>query len=80
MRGIRFKMKDGSWDSYDPLEEPDFQETKDCYVLDMNYLYEIPREEVEYFEWFDLCEECGYEVYSDGCRRCIFEKELRNEK
>lgn len=69
-KGIKFKMKDGTWDYYDPIEEPDFQISQDAYVLDMNYLYEIPKEDVEYFEWYELCDDCGYEVFEEGCRNC----------
>lgn len=78
MRGIKFKMKDGTFDYYDPLEEYDFQETNDAYVLDMNYLYEISKQDVEFYEWFDLCEDCGHELFYDGCRRCYMEKELND--
>jgi len=80
MKGIKFKMKDGSWDYYDPLNQSDFSETDTHYVLDMIYLYDIPKSEVEYFEWYDLCEECGHELFDDGCRRCISERELQQLK
>lgn len=80
MKGIKFKMKDGTWDFYDPIEEDDFQEVSNAYILDMNYQYEIPKEEVDYFEWYDLCDDCGHEIYYDGCRRCYMEKELTKLK
>lgn len=66
MKGIKFKMKDGSFDYYDPLEEYDFKESDNFYTLHMAYLYDIPKEEVEYYEWYDVCEKCGYE----SCRNC----------
>lgn len=80
MRGIKFKMKDGTFDYYDPLNELDFQESDDAYVLDMNYLYEIPKEDVEYYEWFDLCDDCGYELEYGSCRKCTEDEELKQLK
>ena len=79
-RGIKFKMKDGTFDYYDPLEEADFQITQDVYVLDLNYLYEMPKEEVEYFEWYDICEECVFELKEEKCERCAMEYELKQLK
>ena len=79
-RGIKFKMKDGTFDDYDPLEEDDFQESSDAYVLELNYLYEIPKEDVEYFEWYNICEECGFELKEEKCERCIMEYELKQLK
>jgi hypothetical protein len=80
MRGIKFKMKDGTFDYYDPLEQEDFQETSDAYTLDMNYLYEIPKQDVEYYEWFDLCDDCGYELEYGSCGKCAEDKELNDLK
>ena len=80
MQGIKFKLKDGTWDYYDPIEKDDFQISEDVYVLEMNYLYEIPKEEVEYFEWYDLCDECGYELEDNICSKCAEEKELEQLK
>lgn len=74
-RGIKFYMKDGSIDYYDPLKESDLKECENHYELHMTYLYDIPKEEVDRYEWYSICEECGYEVYHDGCRNC-YDKEL----
>lgn len=68
MKGIKFYLKNGTVDYYDPLEEDDFAEYEDAFVLDMNYQYEIPKDTVESFEWYDLCEKCGFELYKDGCK------------
>lgn len=76
--GIKFKMKDGSTDYYDPLKKDDFQETSDAFVLGMNYLYEIPKSEVESFKWYDICDDCGYELFEEGCRNCAEKEELKN--
>ena len=69
-QGIRFILKDGTDDFYDPLTFNDFSETETEYVLDMAYTYKIPKEDVISFEWFDICQKCGYELFSDGCRNC----------
>ena len=73
-------MKDGTVDYYDPLYKDDFQDSSDAFVLDLNYLYEIPKNEVESFEWYELCDDCGYELFEGSCRRCISEKELEQLK
>jgi hypothetical protein len=78
--GIKFFMKDGTVDYYDPIEKDDFQESLDAFILDMNYLYEIPREEVESFEWYNICDDCGHELIKGDCNRCIFEVELKTLK
>ena len=80
MNGIKFKMKDGSCDYYDPLNTNDLSETNTHYTLNMTYLYDIPKDEVEYFEWYDLCEDCGHDIFDDGCRRCTSERELEQLK
>ena len=77
MQGIKFKMKDGTWDYYDPLNQSDFSETETDYLLDMTYKYEIAKNEVDFYEWYELCNDCGHEVFEEGCRRCFSEKELK---
>lgn len=76
MKGIKFKMKDGTFDYYDPLEEDDFQENIYSYILDMIYKYEILKENVESYEWYDICDICGYEIFEKSCRRCILKEGL----
>ena len=73
--GIKFKMKDATNDYYDPLNQNDLSETDSHYILNMTYIYEIPKEEVESFEWYKVCEDCGYEVFEDGCRNCVEKEE-----
>lgn len=68
--GIKFLLKNGECDYYDPLDHSDLQETETHYILNMTYKYEIPKKDVIKFEWFDICQECGYEIYYDGCRNC----------
>ena len=76
--GIKFKMKEGSTDYYDPLNQNDLSETDNHYILNMTYIYDIPKEDVEYFEWYELCEDCGYELLEDSCRNCAEKEELKN--
>jgi len=76
--GIKFFMKDGTVDYYDPLYKDDFQDSSDAFVLDLNYLYEIPKNEVESFEWYELCDDCGYELFEGSCRNCADKEELKN--
>lgn len=76
--GIKFFMKDGTVDYYDPLYKDDFQDSSDAFVLDLNYLYEIPKNEVESFEWYELCVDCGYELFEGSCRNCADKEELKN--
>ncbi len=76
--GIKFKMKDESTDYYDPLNQNDLSETDNHYILNMTYIYDIPKEDVEYFEWYELCEDCGYELLEDSCRNCAEKEELKN--
>lgn len=64
-------MKDGSIDYYDPLKQSDFKELENHFELNMVYLYDIPKDEVDNYEWYDLCEDCGYEMQSDVCRKCL---------
>lgn len=54
MEGIKFLMKDGTWDYYDPVREEDFVETEDKYVINMAYTYEIEKKDVVSWEWYKL--------------------------
>jgi hypothetical protein len=76
--GIKFKMKDGTTGYYDPLVKDDLKETNNHYILNMAYIYDVPKEDVEYFEWYELCEICGYELFEEGCRNCAEKEELKN--
>lgn len=71
--GIKFILKDGTLDYYDPLNQEDLSETEDHYVLDMAYTYKIPKSSIIRFDWYDICQECGYEIYYDGCRECYID-------
>lgn len=70
MKGIKFKLKEGAWDYYDPLNQDDLSETETHYVLNMTYLYDIPKKDVDFYEWYDVCDDCGYEINDVSCRRC----------
>lgn len=68
--GIKFTLKDQTVDYYDPLKKEDLEETETHYILNMTYTYKIPKNDVIRFDWYDLCDDCGYELYYDGCRNC----------
>lgn len=76
--GIKFKMKDGSTDYYDPINQNDLSETDNHYILNMSYVYDIAKNEVESFEWYELCDDCGYELFEGSCRNCADKEELKN--
>ena len=57
MKGVKFLMRDGSWDYYDPVREEDFKETEFEYILNMSYTYEIDKKDVVRWEWYELKEE-----------------------
>ena len=82
MKGIEFKYIDGTTESYDPISE--FKIGLYHYIFYVGgYNYQIPIDNVLELREYPLCQVCGYEVYSDGCRRCIEDEELkllRNEK
>lgn len=71
--GIKFNLKDGTADYYDPLYKEDFSEAEDEYRLNMSYTYEISKEIVESYEWYDICKECGYELEENKCWNCKIE-------
>jgi hypothetical protein len=69
MIGIEFTMRDGTKDSYDPVKFPEeFTETETHYLISMAFDYEIVKEDVVSIRHYELCPECGYELYEDGCR------------
>ena len=75
--GIEFILQDGTTDGYDPLKKGDLKETDDKYIFPvLGTTYEILKKDVKSFEWCDLCPNCGYELYEDGCR----EYECSNNK
>ena len=78
--GIKFFMKDGTVDYYDPLRKSDFKDLKNHYELHMNYLYDIFKEEVIRYEWYNICDDCGYELTKGDCNKCISEAELKSLK
>jgi hypothetical protein len=75
--GIKFTLKNGTLDYYDTLNHTDLSETETHYILDMAYIYKIPKNDVIRFDWFEVCQECRYEIYYDGCRNCYINEELK---
>jgi len=66
--GIKFYLRDGSVEYYDPLIKEDLKETEEYYIFPiLAYEYEVYKDNVVKFEWFGLCPNCGYELYDEGC-------------
>lgn len=61
-KGIKFKMKDGTFEYYDPIKEDELTENDLYYILDMAYTYEVLKADVKYFEWYNMCPKCNYEL------------------
>jgi hypothetical protein len=73
--GIHFFLKDGSNDWYDPIDKNDgIRENKDNYIVDNGcYVYEIEKEKVAKYEFYDICKICGHEIEKIDnriCHRC----------
>lgn len=63
MIGIEFTMKDGSKDSYDPMDsQNDLSENDTHYLVNAAYKYEVQKSEVVRIRFYDLCDTCGYEL------------------
>jgi hypothetical protein len=68
MVGIEFTLIGGAKEWYDPIKpETDFSETDEHYILDLAYLYKIPKDTVESYRFYDLCVICGSEVKENSC-------------
>lgn len=68
--GIEFTMKDGSKESFDPVNYPDdFLETVTSYHVEISngYKYSLNKYEVQSFRTYDLCPGCGYEFEGGMC-------------
>lgn len=67
--GIEFKMKDGSKESFDPVngETPFFEEGEMIVINHNAGHYTLKTEDVEGHRVYKLCPNCGYETGKDGC-------------
>ena len=76
---MEFIYKDGTSECYDPISDwAENQKEYSFYVGGTQYV--IDKAEVESLREYDLCDDCGYELFEEGCRRCISEKELEDLK
>lgn len=66
MVGVEFTFKDGTKESYDPLEIDGLTQTEHHYHVEATYNYEIEKSTVLDYRFYELCE-CGYELYNDEC-------------
>ena len=74
-KGIEITYVDGMTEHFDPIT--DWNETEEnfsFYIGGHTYTFNI--DDVVNIREYDLCDDCGYELYYDGCRRCYMEKEL----
>ena len=75
-KGIEIIYNDGTKEYYDPIS--DWTENDVAYYFFVGgYDYYIHKSEVKSLREYDLCEDCGFELFEEGCRRCISEKELK---
>ncbi len=74
--GIEFYYKDGTSESYDPVQDFETTDLEYSFWVGGN-TYHILKEDVLKLREYPLCDECGHEVYYDGCRRCYMEDELK---
>lgn len=69
MNGIEFTYKDGSKESYDPIDmSVDFNQNQKEYILNMANEYIINKNDVQSYRIYDLCELCGHELYDTEIR------------
>jgi len=80
LKGIKFVLKSGQFDYYDPVEYDDgLQETETKYLVDNGfYKYEIMKSDIESYSWYDLCLKCQRGLDEDGnCHYCDDESEAQ---
>lgn len=75
-KGIEVIYKDGTKEYYDPISDWISYETVYIFYVGGNR-YSIEKEEILALREYNLCEDCGYGLFEEGCRRCISEKELK---
>jgi hypothetical protein len=71
MIGVEFTLKDGSKDSYDPVDPDKVIETEYDYKLFVGGgggEYQMLKSDISSIRYYDLCEACGHEV--PGYCRC----------
>jgi len=74
-KGIEIFYKNGETQCFDPISEW-FEDDLSYSFWIGGYDYQIPKEDVLKLREYDLCEDCGYEVYYDGCRNCYLKEEI----
>ena len=67
-KGLRFTMKDGTFDWYDPVNIEDLIITDYWYKFEHTngYTYKLLKSDVEKLEFYDLCGLCASEICEDG--------------
>ena len=74
-KGIEITYVDGTTEHFDPIT--DWNETEETFSFYIGgHTYTFNTDDVVNIREYNLCDDCGYELYYDGCRRCYMEKEL----
>ena len=76
---MEFIYKDGTSECYDPISDWVENDVAYYFFVGGNDYY-IHKSEIKSLREYDLCADCGYELFEEGCRRCISEKELEQLK
>jgi hypothetical protein len=85
VKGIEFIFKDDTKDRYDPVNiDTEFIITKKSYIINTIHRYEISKDRVKEFSFYDVCEYCGHQLFENLCclnSRCIsFQADLLKTK
>ena len=71
MKGIRITFKDGETEDFDPVSDNDIEQTETQYILHLTYDYTFDLSDIESIDFYELCEQCGYELDSvNDCSNC----------
>ena len=77
-KGIEITYVDGTTEHFDPIA--DWNETEEAfsfYIGGHTYIFNIS--DVVNIREYDLCNDCGYELFEGICRNCADKEELKNE-
>ncbi len=68
-RGLEITYLDNTSESFDPIQ--DFLETDFEYCFWVGgYTWNIPKDSVLNVRWYELCNDCGFELFEDDCSYC----------
>jgi len=72
-KGVEYTLKNGQKICYDPVDiDTGLAAAGGDYLITVGATtYAIERDQVETLRFYDLCPKCGYELFKDGCRKCM---------